>query len=99
MAKATKRIPCLVPHCKRTRPDIGDGVEVIQHGWLAFDAWLCSIHWAMVPDSLRVLFQAAKMALKRSREPRDVLIVHELWHQCQQAAIEQAAGIGGAGRV
>jgi hypothetical protein len=94
----TGRVRCLVPHCGRSRRDNGDGVSVLGYGWLAFDRWLCAVHYPMVPVSLRFLHQTAKRQLRQTREPKDAMIAQDIWSRCCAAAIEAAAGIGSLGR-
>ena len=97
------RLPCIVPHCRRTRKDDGK-----------FTDWICARHWSGVPMLQRALYRRTCRRVRRiiARRPqyreywhlrpgsperlRAVAMwrrLEHVWSECKRTAIERAMGI------
>lgn len=104
MARAVdpNRVPCCVPHCRRTRKPGGG------------QFWICGIHWRFVPMAVKAEYRLVRKRtlriLDRRPQYRDYwklppgspqrLRAHAMWmrvdqvlEKCKRAAIERAMGI------
>lgn len=89
----TARIPCLVPHCRRTKRPQPECIEVDGVENDAASEWICERHWSLVPRPTRLLYFAARRRLREHRTRRCLLLFHRLWRRCRTKAIEAAVGL------
>lgn len=89
----TDRLPCLVPHCRRTCRQEPDPVDIEGQTFNLMDEWICARHWPLVPAATRRLYSAAKRRLRKFRTKKCAAVASRLWRRCKREAIERAAGI------
>lgn len=87
------RLPCLVPHCRRTRRQEPDPVNVDGQIFDLMEEWICPRHWPLVPAEARRIYSAAKRRLRKLQNQKCAAVAARLWRRCKREAIERAAGI------
>ncbi len=79
------RLPCCVPHCRRTRGDRkGDPVS-------RYSEWICGDHYKLVDKELKL--RRRQLRRRHGDTPRGRWADDVMWAKIRKQAIERGLGI------
>lgn len=81
------RIPCIVPHCRRTTRADDPVIEWPDTGFI------CSGHWRLVPPNMKAVKRRARIALRRDDRPETFNRFCRVSARCTRAALDRAGGL------